>query len=370
MNHKKQKTMSNKIKVMFVLPSLRAGGAERVMSFLAQHIDASKFEAELCIIGHEKDKVYTIESIPVTFFNISRVSKSLFTFIKHLKSRKPDIVFGSISHINIMLYISSLIYRKPKYIGREANVRSQRKKMNSSTSKISAYLHDKSLSNLDVVVCQSNDMLEDFKVNSKVNTSRFVTINNPITDGFNLKEKNDISQPIKYITVGALHVRKGHKRLLNLLAKVDHDFRYTIIGDGSEAEAIDSQIADLGLTEKVHRVPHTKEVAKYLAEHDVFLNASFVEGFPNVMLESCSVGTPVIAFDAPGGINEILIEGLNGFTVTNESDYIHRLNTLNKSFTLDKNAIRTSVTDRYSKKIILEAYEKLLTNLHKGHQLK
>ena len=355
---------------MFVLPSLRAGGAERVMSFLAQNIDASKFEAELCIIGHEKDKVYTIDSIPVTFFNISRVSKSLFTFIKHLKKRKPDVVFGSISHINIMLYVASLIYRKPKYIGREANVRSQRKKMNSSSSKISNYLHDRSLSNLDVVVCQSNDMLADFKSNSDVNTTCFVTINNPITDGFNLKEKVEKSQPIKYITVGALHVRKGHKRLLNLLAKVDHDFQYTIIGNGSEAEAIDAQIKALGLSEKVNRVPHTKEVAKYLSEHDVFLNASFVEGFPNVMLESCSVGTPVIAFDAPGGINEILIEGLNGFTVTNETDYISRLNAINKNDTFDKNAIRKSVTDRYSKKIILKAYEELLTNLHKGHKLK
>lgn len=355
---------------MFVLPSLRAGGAERVMSFLAQNIDTLKFEAELCIIGHEKDKVYTIDNIPVTFFNISRVSKSLFTFIKHLKNRKPDVVFGSISHINIMLYITSQIYRKPKYIGREANVRSQREKMNTSSSKISNYLHDRSLSNLDVVVCQSNDMLEDFKTNSDVNTKRFITINNPITDGFNLKIKDKVSQPIKYITVGALHVRKGHKRLLNLLAKVDHDFTYTIIGDGSESESIDDQIKTLGLSENVNRVPHTKDVAKYLSEHDVFLNASFVEGFPNVMLESCSVGTPVIAFDAPGGINEILIEGLNGFTVTNESDYIARLNTLNKNFKLDKNTIRKSVTDRYSKKIILKAYEELLTNLHKGNQLK
>ena len=59
--------MDNKIKILFILPSLRPGGAERVVSFIAQHLDKTKFESKLLIIGFKKKAVYSFENIE-TFF--------------------------------------------------------------------------------------------------------------------------------------------------------------------------------------------------------------------------------------------------------------------------------------------------------------
>ena len=57
----------------------------------------------------------------------------------------------------------------------------------------------------------------------------------------------------------------------------------------------------------------------------MFLQGSYSEGFPNALLESCSVGVPVIAFNAPGGTKEIIDNGINGYIVENEEDYISKL---------------------------------------------
>ena len=55
-------------KLYFVLPSLRAGGAERVISYLASNLNKSEFDVTLIIVGKEKDAAYNVKDIPVFFF--------------------------------------------------------------------------------------------------------------------------------------------------------------------------------------------------------------------------------------------------------------------------------------------------------------
>ena len=49
------------------------------------------------------------------------------------------------------------------------------------------------------------------------------------------------------------------------------------------------------------------------------IQTSEYEGYPNVLIESIALNTPVIAFDCPGGTKEIIQEGLNGYLVINKS---------------------------------------------------
>ena len=75
------------------------------------------------------------------------------------------------------------------------------------------------------------------------------------------------------------------------------------------------------------------------------------------------VGTPVLAFVAPGGTKEIIEEGINGFIVENENEFLDKLETM-LTTKWNPNTISVSVKKKYNKERILSDYENLFLKLH------
>ena len=126
----------------------------------------------------------------------------------------------------------------------------------------------------------------------------------------------------------------------------------------SNKDEIFSVIKQYGLADKVTHIPFSNEVSTLLQQHDIFLLGSFVEGFPNVLLESCAVGTPVVAFNAPGGINEIIIEDVNGFIAEDQNEYLDKIvHAVSKDWNLAE--VRNAVVSRYNESKIIADYENL-----------
>ena len=111
-------------------------------------------------------------------------------------------------------------------------------------------------------------------------------------------------------------------------------------------------------------IEYTDNVAKYLSESDVFIQGSYSEGFPNALLESCAVGTPVVAYEAPGGTKEIIDNGINGFIVRSDTEFLDKIEYL-LEHQLDPIEISKSVYNKYSKEVILSKYEQFLLNIVK-----
>ncbi|MCA0132689.1 glycosyltransferase [Winogradskyella alexanderae] len=354
-----------KIKVYFVLPTLFAGGAERVISFVSQNLDKTKFDSTLVVIGFEKDKKYDVEGIKVCYLNKDRVMSATLPLIKIFRKEKPLVVMSAISHLNIMMGLISILFPKIKFIGRHTIVSQDTIKIKvekkTSTKRRVLKSFDFAYKLLDVILCQSNDMYNDVKDKYDIPEQKLRTINNPITDNFKLKSiPNTKSKTIKFVTVARLKKLKGHKRILDCLSKIDYPFQYTIIGSGPEKDNIFVQAKELGIEDKITHIPYTNEVSKYLSENDFYLQASYAEGFPNCLIESCSVGTPAIAFKAPGGLNEIIEDGLNGFLVESEEQFIEKLNHKQDWF---PEKIRDSVYKKFNRNKILKEYENLFIDV-------
>ena len=205
-------------------------------------------------------------------------------------------------------------------------------------------------------------MADDMINNHGFLSSKVEIINNPISSLPPLKNRINKSKIKRFVTVGRLSKEKGVLRIIRILSKVDFQFTYTIIGDGDEKENVFKEAKKLGIIDKITHIPFTKNVNHFISNHDLFLQGSFVEGFPNALLESCVVGTPVVAFNVPGGTKEIVEHGINGFLVENEEEYIK---CLQKNVIWKPKEIRESVVKKFNKEKILRKYENMFFKILK-----
>ncbi|WP_407557750.1 glycosyltransferase [Winogradskyella sp. 4-2091] len=352
----------SKIKIMFILPSLSAGGAERVISFVSQSIDKNKFQPLLVVAGFEKDSAYDVSNVDVVYLNKPRILTALPSIVGTIRKHKPQVVVSSISHVNTAMSMLSPFFRKTKFIGREATVLSKRSNEKKARQWSPLRLLPNGFKNLDAIICQSEDMAEDMITNFNIPKSHIHVINNPISNLPKVKPTQPFTDVRKFITVGRLTEVKGHLRLLDILSKYKQPFKYTIVGDGGLKDEIFQKAKDLNIFQHIEHVPFTNQVNEYIAQHDLFLQGSFVEGFPNALLESCVVGTPVIAFKAPGGTKEIVENNINGYLVENEDEYLEKLK-LTENW--NPEIVRESVYKKFNKEVILQQYEALFTNILK-----
>ena len=78
------------------------------------------------------------------------------------------------------------------------------------------------------------------------------------------------------------------------------------------------------------------------------IQGSYVEGFPNVVLEALSFGIPCIVYNAPGGHKEMIIEGENGYIIQNQEEAPKIIEkTIHHHW--DRNAIRKDAFNRFKK---------------------
>lgn len=354
---------NSKTKICFVLPALNAGGAQRIMSFLSQNMNKDKFDCTLLVIAKAESTDFDVSHANVHYFDKDRlllVARPLFLyFVKH----KPDIVMGSIGHVNKLHALYSFFLRRTKFIAREASINSIMSQYNRSTHVTGfVWLFRDYRKYLKRIVCQSEQMATYMHEDHGIPKDRIHIINNPLTVDSEVKAplNNKVKQ---LITIGRLSPEKGHERILNILSKLDTDWHYTIIGEGNQYEKLMEQIKALHFEDKVTYIKYTSHVSQYLSKSDVFLQGSYVEGFPNAVMESCAVGTPVVAFIAPGGTKDIIQNNINGFIAENEDQYLEYLNQALYIKKWDPNSISKSITDKFDKRIILDKYEQMFTQI-------
>lgn len=112
------------------------------------------------------------------------------------------------------------------------------------------------------------------------------------------------SDVFRIVFLSRIHPKKGIEFLLAVLAQLEIPFHVQIIGEGeleytshlkltAGSYGIDTKLDWLGWKEGAEKF-------EYLANSDLFVLPSYNENFANVVLESLSVGTPVMISDQVG----------------------------------------------------------------------
>ncbi len=107
------------------------------------------------------------------------------------------------------------------------------------------------------------------------------------------------------VMAGRLHPQKRPFDFLALASRVrPEEATFLLVGDGPLASRLDAQLSSMALPH-LRRLPFHRPAAEILALADVVMILSEYEGLPLVLLESQSLGTPVVATDV-GAIREAL----------------------------------------------------------------
>ena len=120
------------------------------------------------------------------------------------------------------------------------------------------------------------------------------------------------------ISLGRLTYQKGFDVLVTsfaALADKHPDWRLVIYGEGPDRPALERLRAESGLNDRISFPGLTKDSGGALSRADLFVLPSRFEGYPNALLEALGSGLPVIATSCPGGTAEILADGAHGMLV-------------------------------------------------------
>jgi len=139
-----------------------------------------------------------------------------------------------------------------------------------------------------------------------------------------LKHQLGIPDGVKVIgTVARLFPLKGYEQFIPAAAAIARSFpavHFLIVGNGIMLEALQTQIAELGLTDKssfAGLVP-PDQVYRYIALMDILAHLSLREGLPRSVVQALASGKPAIAYRLDG-TPEVVIDGQTGFAVEPEN---------------------------------------------------
>ncbi len=351
---------------MFILPDLETGGAERIVTTIANHLSRDRFEPKILLLRKQGGYLdFLKKDIEIIDLNIERIRNSLKPILSQIYRRKPDIVFSGFGEVNAYLSLFIKLFPKIKFIARETNVVSEH-----VTRKEIKFFYN-FYNNYQQIIAQSDDMMNDLVHNFNIKKHKITKINNPVDFDF-INEKLLIStkpESFQYnyknvVAIGNLSARKGFDNLLKVFSRLKNEkIILHILGDGRDRELLNQMKDFLGLKKVVFH-GRQENPYQFLKFADLFILSSRYEGFPNVLLEAGACGTYSLANNCRGGINEIIQDRINGeiSDIENHEDFSQKImQILHQSY--DQDAIKNSIKSRFSKEIILDRYEKILLEL-------
>lgn len=174
------------------------------------------------------------------------------------------------------------------------------------------------------VVIIPSEYLKGAVVDWGVQQHRVVVIHNIIPSVIESAAKESIREDLNLsgkiiISAGRLIPLKRFEEIISIMPRISQECEKAvlfIIGDGVEREKLKKTVQEKGLTKKVQLLNSMRnsELQRYIKAADVFVLNSVHETFPNVLLESLSVGTAIVATDV-GGVPEIIEHEKNGLLV-------------------------------------------------------
>jgi len=151
--------------ILFILPDLSQGGAEKVISILANEIDRNLFKPKIALFEKKGQFLNDLKNdVEIIDLKVKRIRFSIFKLIPLIFKLKPEIVFIGWGEISAFLSPFIPLFPKTRFITRETNVVSEHVKRKEIRFFYRFY------KNFHRVIAQSDDMKNDLILNLKISS--------------------------------------------------------------------------------------------------------------------------------------------------------------------------------------------------------
>jgi glycosyltransferase involved in cell wall biosynthesis len=308
-------------RIALFLPSLAAGGAERVFVELAN---------EFARVGHAVDLILATAHGPflaevnpavrVVDLKSRGVLRAIRPLARHLRRERPATLLSGLEHANI----AAVGARMLSFAGTRAVV---------STRGVPTMLGIETGATLraelgiarityrlaDAVIANSQGVADDMTRHFRLPRARIQVIYNPLDiQGIEAQAHATVphlfgaaGSPPLVLSAGRLSPLKDFATLVRAFALVRarRPCRLAILGDGDLRASLELLVRQLGVVEDVALPGFDPNPFAWMRTAAVFVSSSLSEGCPNALMQALACGTPVVTTDAVGGSAEIVEHG-------------------------------------------------------------
>ena len=299
------------MKITFFIGHMGYGGAERVISLLANDYCRRGWDTDIVMLL-SNDLAQKLEP-GVRLVDLSlgggSYGKRALRWLKevrgYLEKEKPDCVVSFIGRINALVLTAALGMKIPIVVSERNDPR------HDGRGKYMLAYCDALYRTARAVVFQTKAEQECF---SDVVKSKGVIIPNPVSvEGAVRREQ----EGFHVVTAGRLAPQKNQAMLIDAMEIVRREIpeaKCTIYGEGELRQELERYVREKGMKDTVSLPGHALDIHERIADASVFVLTSEYEGLPNALIEAMMLGIPCITTDYPGA-EEVMENGVTGLIV-------------------------------------------------------
>lgn len=296
--------------VVFILPSINGGGAERVMTTIANKFSDKGYNVIFALTIDNTIEYFLHSHILVKYNNNKTSPIGQVKYIREIiKEYNPAIVISFLTYQNLYTLLAS-IGINTKIIVSERNDPSKSLESRRILEPVRNYLYRYATK----IVFQTNGAKDYF---SKKIKDKGVVIPNPLKEG--LPSRFEGNREKRIVTFARLEPQKNHTLLINAFekfSKIYDEYILEIYGKGILECDLKNMVKEKCLEDKIKFCGFSSNIHQDILSAKMFVLSSDYEGVSNSMLEALAIGLPCICTDCPpGGARMFIEDGVNGLLV-------------------------------------------------------
>lgn len=297
------------MKISFFIGGMRRGGAERVISILANNYANRGWDVDIVLLlanAVEYDLDSRIRIVDITKKGGSYLKSAPYWLTgirRYLKERRPDRVVSFVGRINALVLTAAMGLKLPIVVSERNDPK------HDGRGAFMQWYCNQSYRSAKAIVYQNEHEKSCFH---EALENKGLIIPNPVSVAATCETRSPI-----VATAGRLIAQKNQKILVSAMEKVHKaypDVTCRIYGEGNLRTALQTQIDELGLGDVVTLEGNVKDIHARLSQCGIFALTSDFEGLSNALIEAMQVGLACITTDYPGA-KELITDGENGLVV-------------------------------------------------------